>query len=126
MSRCSWRSAEALQKRRKELTAIERADEKARYRRQQETKEWHITGEPSFRPRHRSYPNGGGIDTKACEGFLGSAERAMHLYDRLDCAGSVVSQPEGVKSVHFEASAIPFLGKPFLASQPQSSIYITM
>lgn len=47
-----------------------------------EEEEWHITGERAFRPKERSYPHGGGVDATACKGFLGSAERAMHLYDR--------------------------------------------
>ncbi|CAM9636109.1 unnamed protein product [Ectocarpus sp. 6 AP-2014] len=82
MSHSSWRSGEALQKRRTEQKRIERADERARERQQREEEEWHITGERPFRPKERSYPHGGGVDAAACKGFFGSAERAMHLYDR--------------------------------------------
>ncbi|CAM9260823.1 unnamed protein product [Ectocarpus fasciculatus] len=82
MSRCSWRSAEALHKRRAERKRVERADERARERLKREEEEWHITGERAFRPKERSYPHGGGVDATACKGFLDLAERAMHLYDR--------------------------------------------
>lgn len=82
MSHSSWRGAEALHKRRAERKRVERADERARERQKREEEEWHITGERAFRPKQRSYPHGGGVDAAACKGFLGSAERAMHLYDR--------------------------------------------
>ena len=80
MSRGSWRSAEALYKRQVERRAIQRADDRARLKRERETEEWHITGEPAFKPKERSYPHGGGVEGAAQ--FLSAAERAMHLYDR--------------------------------------------
>lgn len=82
MSRCSWRSAEALHERRRTQRAIQRADERAQLRRKQANEEWHITGEPAFCPKERNYPHGGGIDGATFEGFLSSAERAIHLHDR--------------------------------------------
>lgn len=80
MSRGAWRGAETLQKRRREQLAIERAEERARKRRREIVKEWHVTGEAAFRPTERSYPNGGGVHGVA--EFLASTERALHLYDR--------------------------------------------
>lgn len=80
MSRGSWRSAEALHRRQVEQRAIQRADERARLKREREVEEWHITGEPAFQPKERSYPHGGGVEGAA--GFLSAAERAIHLHDR--------------------------------------------
>lgn len=82
MSRGSWRSAEALHKRQVEQRAVQRADERARLKREREVEEWHITGEPAFQPKERTYPHGGGV--KGAGGFLSSAERAIHLYDRYE------------------------------------------
>lgn len=84
MSRCSWRSAEALHERRRARRAIQRTDEIARLRRERSKEEWHITGEPAFSPKERNYPHGGGVDGAICEGFLSSAERAIHLHDRYE------------------------------------------
>lgn len=80
MSRSSWRSAEALHKRRVRHKAVQRVDERARLKREQEIKEWQVTGEPAFQPKERRYPHGGGVEGAA--GFLDSTERAIHLYDR--------------------------------------------
>lgn len=86
MSRTSWRSAEALQRRRRDMWAVEQADDRARHRREREEEKWHATGEPAFQPTERSYPAGGGVDGVA--EFLASVERAVHLYDRLVAKGA--------------------------------------
>ena len=99
MSRGSWRSAEALHKRQVEKRAIRRTDERARLKREREVEEWHITGEPVFQPKERSYPHGGGV--KGTAEFLGAAERAMHLYDRFEKFCRCLGTPgERVFSIH--------------------------
>lgn len=80
MSRGSWRSADVFHRRSTEHRAIQRADERARLKREREIEEWQITGEPAFQPKERSYPHGGGV--KGAAGFLSSAEHAIHLHDR--------------------------------------------
>lgn len=81
MSRCSWRSAEALQKLRREQRDIDRKEERARFRRLKTIREWEITGEPPFRSKEYRYPSAGGV--KGVGGFLRAADLALHLYDRL-------------------------------------------
>ena len=81
MSRCSWRSAEALQNLRRQQRDIDRKDERARFRRLKEIREWEITGEPPFRSKEYSYPSAGGVD--GVRGFLRAADLALHLHDRL-------------------------------------------
>lgn len=98
MSRGSWRSAEALHKRQVEKRAIQRADERARLKREREIYEWHITGEPAFQPKERSYPHGGGVEGAA--GFLNAAERAIHLYDRYKLVSAVMENHVRTYEVH--------------------------
>ena len=80
MSRCSWRSAEALQQARREQRHIQLKDDKSRFRRQKEIQEWEITGASPFRAKEYKYSSGGGV--KGVGEFLRAADLALHLYDR--------------------------------------------
>lgn len=92
MSRCSWRSAEVLQARRREQQAFERKRRMSRARYAEELREWRGTGCHAFLPRERHYPNGGGVDGVA--GFLVSVERALHLHDRRGGGDAIIAVGE--------------------------------
>lgn len=81
MSRCSWRSAEALQKLHREQRDIDRKEERTRFRRLKAIREWENTGEPPFRSKEYTYPSAGGV--KGVGSFLRAADLALHLHDRL-------------------------------------------